>query len=206
MHNNPSTDLFTSFLLWLSLSSVFKNDTDARHRPNENKVSDGGRHRASLGVKRWKSSQKWSVQRSVVRSIAWLGLWRGQWKWTDFHRLDQAARKGEPMAYVLIGKNCSSQVAHDLMHFDDDFPLESFGELERLDVRIDHRPLACPVAAHSLATVDVAAVHSIGPDDVLVHRGEERLRVASVEPVVETFEKFDFIRHSKPTCKYDTRP
>jgi hypothetical protein len=40
---------------------------------NENKMSDGGRGRASLGVKVWKSSQKWSVQRSAVRSIAWLG-------------------------------------------------------------------------------------------------------------------------------------
>jgi len=35
-------------------------------------MSDGGRERASLGVEVWKSSQKWSVQRSAVRSIAWL--------------------------------------------------------------------------------------------------------------------------------------
>ena len=41
---------------------------------NENKMSDGGRGRASLGVEVWKSSQKWSAQRSAVRSIAWLGL------------------------------------------------------------------------------------------------------------------------------------
>jgi hypothetical protein len=41
--------------------------------PNENKMSDGGRGRASLGLKVWKSSQKWSVRRSAVRSIAWLG-------------------------------------------------------------------------------------------------------------------------------------
>ena len=42
---------------------------------NENKMSDGGRARVSLGVKVSKSSQKWSVQRSAVRSSAWLGLW-----------------------------------------------------------------------------------------------------------------------------------
>jgi len=35
-------------------------------------MSDGGRERASLGVEVWKSSQKWSVQRSAVRSITWL--------------------------------------------------------------------------------------------------------------------------------------
>src|SRR5256714_15029682 len=43
-----------------------------RMRSNENKMSDGGRGRAPLGVEVWKSSQKWSVQRSAVRSIAWL--------------------------------------------------------------------------------------------------------------------------------------
>ena len=37
-------------------------------------MSDGGRDRVSIGVKVWKSSQKWSIQRSAVRSIAWLGL------------------------------------------------------------------------------------------------------------------------------------
>src|SRR5215813_8685774 len=37
-------------------------------------MSDGGRDRASLGVEVWKSSQKWTVQRSAVRSIAWLGV------------------------------------------------------------------------------------------------------------------------------------
>src|SRR5262245_10184864 len=36
-------------------------------------MSDGGRNRASLGVEVRKSSQKWSVLRSAVRSIAWLG-------------------------------------------------------------------------------------------------------------------------------------
>jgi len=44
------------------------------HAPNETKMSDGGRGRASLGVEMWKSSQKSSVRRSAVRSIAWLGL------------------------------------------------------------------------------------------------------------------------------------
>jgi hypothetical protein len=37
-------------------------------------MSDGGRLRALLGVGVRKSSQKWSVERSAVRSIAWLDL------------------------------------------------------------------------------------------------------------------------------------
>jgi hypothetical protein len=57
-------------MLWLHGDMGLRSIT-----PNENKMSDGGRDRASLGVKVWKSSQKWSVQRSAVRSIAaWLGV------------------------------------------------------------------------------------------------------------------------------------
>ena len=36
-------------------------------------MSDGGRGRVSLAVKMSYPPQKWSVQRSAVRSIAWLG-------------------------------------------------------------------------------------------------------------------------------------
>ena len=57
----------------LSEESLFCVRSKLLHRPNENKMSDGGRGRASLGVEVWRSSQKWSVQRSVVRSIDWLG-------------------------------------------------------------------------------------------------------------------------------------
>jgi hypothetical protein len=45
-----------------------------RMRSNENKMSDGGRGRTPVGVGVWKSSQKWSVPRSAVRSIAWLDV------------------------------------------------------------------------------------------------------------------------------------
>src|SRR5450755_3178989 len=41
-------------------------------------MSDGGRERALLGVEVWKSSQKSSVQRSAVRSIAWLDAGRSR--------------------------------------------------------------------------------------------------------------------------------
>ena len=54
------------------------------HRSNENKMSDGGRDRASLAGKVLTSSQEWSAQRSAVRSIAWLGLLRGFMP-TDLH-------------------------------------------------------------------------------------------------------------------------
>jgi hypothetical protein len=37
-------------------------------------MRDGGRGSASIGVEMWKSSQKWSAQRSAVHSIAWLDV------------------------------------------------------------------------------------------------------------------------------------
>src|SRR5260370_38242917 len=50
---------------------------ESTHRfvPNENKMSDGGRGRATIGAGVWRSSKKWSVQRSAVSSIACLGLY-----------------------------------------------------------------------------------------------------------------------------------
>ncbi len=32
---------------------------------------------------------------------AWLGFWGGRWKWTDFHRLNQAVLKGESMTKAI---------------------------------------------------------------------------------------------------------
>jgi hypothetical protein len=51
---------------------MFCGVSDWRIASNENKMSDGGRHRASLGVKGWKSSQKVehpAVRRSLHRMV-----------------------------------------------------------------------------------------------------------------------------------------
>src|SRR5438034_10742897 len=64
----------STFMVSVSVPSMSNMTRCMGKRPNENKMSDGGRGRASLGLKVWKSSQKWSVRRSAVRSIAWLGV------------------------------------------------------------------------------------------------------------------------------------
>src|SRR5437867_9400518 len=61
---------FVCFVLCL----WFDSGANATCSLTKHKMSDGGRGRALLGVKVRKSSQKWSVRRSAVRSIAWLGL------------------------------------------------------------------------------------------------------------------------------------
>jgi hypothetical protein len=62
--------------------------------------------------------------------------------------------KGESMTHVLISKNCSSFVTHDLMHIDQNAPDLLRVKRNRLDVRIDLAPLLCPVSANFLGPAD----------------------------------------------------
>jgi hypothetical protein len=75
---------------------------------NENKMSDGGRERPPVGVVVWKSSQKWGVQRSAVRSIAWLDLFASMVK-----KLYKRCRNDVPIEMdvfftSLAGDECGS--------------------------------------------------------------------------------------------------
>jgi hypothetical protein len=71
--------------------------------------------------------------------------------------LNQAVFKGESMAHVLIGKNCSSFVTHDLMHIDQNAPGLLRVKGNRLHVRIDLAPLLRPVSANFLGLMDKTA-------------------------------------------------
>jgi hypothetical protein len=72
------------------------------HGSNENKMSDGGRGRVSLAVKVWKSSQEWSAQRSVVRSIAWLDR---------IMSLEATAQRKETFLDDAVARGASATVA-----------------------------------------------------------------------------------------------
>src|SRR5262249_10393376 len=93
---------------------------------NENKMSDGGRDRASLGIKMWKSSQKWTVQRSAVRSIAWLGV-SGL---ADHVEYEVRLGKHRHVAAVALKGGCAHSLGektlqigmHGLILFGDDVP------------------------------------------------------------------------------------
>src|SRR6266478_9864099 len=80
------------------------------------------------------------------------------------------------------------------MDFHNHFAFGAVGERGRLDVRIDHRPLTCPVAAHFV----------VCPNDILVHGCEHRLHVTSVEAVVNTFKEVHFVRHSNLATSWPT--
>jgi hypothetical protein len=82
------------------------------------------------------------------------------------------------------------------MDVDYDFTVWPVGEPDWLDVRIDDGPLACPIVAYSIPSVDVAAFHPICPDDVLVQGRKHAIHVASVKPVVHVFKEFHLLGHS----------
>ena len=75
---------------------------------------------------------------------------------TDFHGLDQAVFDSETVANVFITKNGPVQVAHDLMHIDQDSPSTLWMEGNRLDVRVNLGPLLRPVSSDITMTANDA--------------------------------------------------
>src|SRR5262249_15954819 len=51
------------------------------------------------------------------------------------------------------------------------------------------------VLAHGLATVNVAAIHAVGPNDIIGKRGQHAINIPRVEAFVDAFQDFDIIVH-----------
>jgi hypothetical protein len=62
------------------------------------------------------------------------------------------------------------EIADGLPDLCDDRAIRSSMKAHRLDVRIDHAPLARPVLAYGLAAMDVATIHAVGPGDIIGER------------------------------------
>src|SRR5215469_11135251 len=92
------------------------------------------------------------------------------------------------------------EIADGLPDFCDDRAIRSSMKANRLDVRTDHGPLAGPVLANGLATMDVATIHSVGPDDVIGEHGQHAVYVPRVKAIVDAFKHFDVIVHWVSPC------
>jgi hypothetical protein len=64
---------------------------------------------------------------------------------------------GETVANMLISQHSSVQIAHDLMHFDQDLPSIFRGKGNRLDVWIDLAPLLRPVSTNFFSSTNKTA-------------------------------------------------
>jgi hypothetical protein len=108
--------------------------------------------------------------------------------------LDQAVFDGETVANVFVTKNGPVQVAHDLMHIDQDSPDTLGMEGNRLDVRVNLGPLLGPVSSDLLVTANDAPLKRPRPSHVRGHGGEGSVEVPRVERSVRRTEQFDFRR------------
>jgi hypothetical protein len=100
------------------------------------------------------------------------------------------------------------EIADGLPDLCDDRAILSSVKAHRLDVRIDHGPLARPVLAYGLTAMDVASVHAIGPGDIIGERDQHAVYVPRVEALVDAFEHFDVSVHWAllASCGHCVRP
>jgi hypothetical protein len=91
----------------------------------------------------------------------------------------------------FIGQHGSSQVEHDLMHFDQDLPGVVLVERNRFHMPINFAPLLCPVGADFFRSVD-EAVERPWSLHVGSHEGQGGINVARVENRVGGTEQFGF--------------
>src|SRR5262245_24848304 len=65
----------------------------------------------------------------------------------------------------------------------------------RLDVRADHGPPARPVLAYCFAPMNVATIHTVGPDDIIGEHGQHAVNVPRVKAIVDALKEFDISIH-----------
>src|SRR5690349_22540425 len=95
------------------------------------------------------------------------------------------------MAHALINKDCSSQIAHDLMHIDQEMLGPLGVKSHRLHAWVDLAPLLPPVRANLLMSTDETAFECSRPNHVRSHESEGRVNVPRVEGRVGCAEQFD---------------
>src|SRR3569832_1438392 len=87
------------------------------------------------------------------------------------------------------------EVADGLTDFGEDRAVCGAMKAYRLDTWTDHGPLPCPVRAHDLTAVNVAAIHPIGPCDIVGKCGQHAVDVPRVKAIVDAFKDFDLVVH-----------
>ena len=77
------------------------------------------------------------------------------------------------------------EIADGLPNFCDDRAIRSSMKAHRCDVRTDHGPLAGPVLAYCFAAMNVATIHTVGPDDIIGEPGQHAVNVPRVKAIVD---------------------
>lgn len=93
---------------------------------------------------------------------------------------------------MLIDKQGSGQVAHNLMYLNQDLPAILQVKGHWLDVGIDLAPLLRPVVADFFRSTDKTAFKCSRPSHVGSHKGKGSSDVTCVEGVVRCAQQLDF--------------
>src|SRR3954470_20939238 len=80
-----------------------------------------------------------------------------------------------------IAQKGAIAILDDLVNGHVDPSVRQAGKADRRHGRVNLRPLSGPVAADGVMTVDVAALPSVGPVDVIGHPEQDCVDVACVE-------------------------
>ena len=100
---------------------------------------------------------------------------------SDFHHLNQVVINLEAVTDVFVGNYGSGQVAHDLVHDDQNAPIIFRVESYRLYVWVDFAPLLRPVGPDLFRPTNKTAFERSRPRHIRSHQSEGRANVPCVE-------------------------
>ncbi len=95
------------------------------------------------------------------------------------------------MTHAIISQKDSRQIAHNLMHLDQDSSGVLRVKRERLHMRVDLAPLLRPVSANLFRSTDKAPFERARPSYIRRHESESRINVPRVESRIGRAEQFD---------------
>src|SRR5215510_2894596 len=100
---------------------------------------------------------------------------------TDVEASDQTVLQAEDMADFPVRQKLAAKIAHGLADLDGDLAVGTDREIRRVEMGIDHSPLAHPVLAHAVAPPHMATILAVGPHHVTVQAGQHAIDVAGIE-------------------------
>jgi hypothetical protein len=122
--------------------------------------------------------RSWNVGPSVLARSAY------------FHVPDESVSDAVDVLHPTVRERTAVLVEHTLVNLNHDTAVWLGTEGLRFDKRVDEAPLARPICSHALVSIDVAALHGVGPLHVRVHHRKYRIDVARVERSVRPAQEF----------------
>ena len=122
--------------------------------------------------------RSWNLEPTVLARIAY------------FHVPNESVSDAVDVLHLTVQERTAVFVEHALMNLNQDTPVWLGTEGLGFDKRVDEAPLACPICSHAIVSIDVPALHAVGPLHVRMRHRTYRIDVPRVESSVGPAEKF----------------